>query len=61
MKYSNPKVTIFFLAFFLGFCFSDSINISIQFYVLAAIIYSGIPLPIFKYHCHPFRNYFQIY
>jgi len=37
MNVLNPKVTIFFLAFFPGFLFSDSINIVIQFYVLAAI------------------------
>ncbi|MBC8769024.1 LysE family translocator [Arenibacter sp. BSSL-BM3] len=37
MNVLNPKVTIFFLAFFPGFLFSDAINIVIQFYVLAAI------------------------
>lgn len=37
MNVLNPKVTIFFLAFFPGFLFSNFINIIIQFYVLAAI------------------------
>jgi len=37
MNVLNPKVTIFFLAFFPGFLFSDAINIVMQFYVLAAI------------------------
>lgn len=34
MNVLNPKVTIFFLAFFPGFLFSDSINTIVQFYVL---------------------------
>lgn len=34
MNVLNPKVTIFFLAFFPGFLFSDSLNTVIQFYVL---------------------------
>ncbi|MCK0147597.1 LysE family translocator [Arenibacter sp. F26102] len=37
MNVLNPKVTIFFLAFFPGFLFSDAINIVVQFYVLAGI------------------------
>ncbi len=37
MNVLNPKVTIFFLAFFPGFLFSHFLNIMIQFYVLAAI------------------------
>jgi len=37
MNVLNPKVTIFFLAFFPGFLFSDSLNTVIQFYVLGAI------------------------
>ncbi|MCK0190781.1 LysE family translocator [Arenibacter sp. F20364] len=37
MNVLNPKVTIFFLAFFPGFLFSNSINIVVQFYVLAGI------------------------
>ena len=34
MNVLNPKVTIFFLAFFPSFLFSDSLNTVVQFYVL---------------------------
>ncbi|MDL5512711.1 LysE family translocator [Arenibacter sp. M-2] len=37
MNVLNPKVTIFFLAFFPGFLFSNYLNIVVQFYVLAGI------------------------
>ena len=37
MNVLNPKVTIFFLAFFPGFLFSDSLSTVIQFYVLGGI------------------------
>ncbi|MBF8150070.1 LysE family translocator [Winogradskyella sp. F6397] len=37
MNVLNPKVTIFFLAFFPGFLFSDSMSTVIQFYVLGSI------------------------
>jgi len=37
MNVLNPKVTIFFLAFFPGFLFSDALNTVIQFYVLGFI------------------------
>ena len=37
MNVLNPKVTIFFLAFFPGFLFSDDLNTVIQFYVLGGI------------------------
>jgi len=37
MNVLNPKVTIFFLAFFPGFLFSDSISTVIQFYVLGLL------------------------
>jgi threonine/homoserine/homoserine lactone efflux protein len=37
MNVLNPKVSIFFLAFFPGFLFSDSLSTVIQFYVLGAI------------------------
>ena len=37
MNVLNPKVTIFFLAFFPGFLFSDSLSTVIQFYVLGII------------------------
>ena len=37
MNVLNPKVTIFFLAFFPGFLFSNYISIVVQFYVLAGI------------------------
>ncbi len=49
MNVLNPKVTIFFLAFFPGFLFSNELNTVIQFYVLgllfmfvSAIIFSLI-------------------
>ena len=51
MNVLNPKVTIFFLAFFPGFLFSNSISTIIQFYVLgllfiliSSIVFSGIAL-----------------
>lgn len=37
MNVLNPKVTIFFLAFFPGFLFSNDVNMVVQFYVLAGI------------------------
>ncbi|MDG3583831.1 LysE family translocator [Galbibacter pacificus] len=37
MNVLNPKVSIFFLAFFPGFLFSDSMNSVWQFYILGAI------------------------
>lgn len=37
MNVLNPKVTIFFLAFFPGFLFSDTINTIWQFYILGFI------------------------
>ncbi|TLP80406.1 LysE family translocator [Maribacter sp. ACAM166] len=37
MNVLNPKVTIFFLAFFPGFLFSDSLSTIIQFYVLGVL------------------------
>jgi threonine/homoserine/homoserine lactone efflux protein len=37
MNVLNPKVTIFFLAFFPGFLFSDSLNTVVQFYILGGI------------------------
>ena len=51
MNVLNPKVTIFFLAFFPGFLFSESLGTVTQFYVLgllfmlvSALIFSGIAL-----------------
>jgi len=51
MNVLNPKVTIFFLAFFPGFLFSDSMSTVIQFYILGGvfmlvsfIIFSAIAL-----------------
>ena len=38
MNVLNPKVTIFFLAFFPGFLFSEDLNTVIQFYVLGLLI-----------------------
>ncbi|WP_178985610.1 LysE family translocator [Winogradskyella helgolandensis] len=37
MNVLNPKVTIFFLAFFPGFLFNDSMSTVIQFYILGGI------------------------
>lgn len=37
MNVLNPKVTIFFLAFFPGFLFSDDLSTIIQFYVLGLL------------------------
>jgi threonine/homoserine/homoserine lactone efflux protein len=51
MNVLNPKVTIFFLAFFPGFLFSDSLNTVIQFYILgllfmlvSAIVFGSIAI-----------------
>jgi len=51
MNVLNPKVTIFFLAFFPGFLFSESLNTVIQFYVLgllfiavSSVIFSAIAI-----------------
>ena len=51
MNVLNPKVTIFFLAFFPGFLFSESLSTVIQFYVLGLLfivvsstIFGGIAL-----------------
>jgi threonine/homoserine/homoserine lactone efflux protein len=51
MNVLNPKVTIFFLAFFPGFLFSDTMSTVVQFYVLGGvfmlvsfIIFSAIAL-----------------
>tara|TARA_R110002126_G_scaffold112105_3_gene250225 strand:+ start:3432 stop:4046 length:615 start_codon:yes stop_codon:yes gene_type:complete len=46
MNVLNPKVSIFFLAFFPGFLFSDSISTVIQFYVLG-FIFMFVSLMIF--------------
>tara|TARA_B110000908_G_scaffold148315_1_gene180722 strand:- start:1435 stop:2052 length:618 start_codon:yes stop_codon:yes gene_type:complete len=47
MNVLNPKVSIFFLAFFPGFLFSDTINTVFQFYVLG-IIFMLVSLVIFS-------------
>ncbi|WP_405604792.1 LysE family translocator [Polaribacter sp. Asnod1-A03] len=47
MNVLNPKVSIFFLAFFPGFLFSDKINPIVQFYVLG-LIFMLISLLIFS-------------
>jgi threonine/homoserine/homoserine lactone efflux protein len=46
MNVLNPKVTIFFLAFFPGFLFSDSLSHIIQFYVLG-LLFMLVALIIF--------------
>ncbi|APZ46987.1 lysine transporter LysE [Polaribacter reichenbachii] len=47
MNVLNPKVSIFFLAFFPGFLFSESINTVIQFYVLG-FVFMLVSLLIFS-------------
>lgn len=47
MNVLNPKVSIFFLAFFPGFLFSDSMNIVNQFFILG-FIFMGVSLVIFS-------------
>ena len=47
MNVLNPKVSIFFLAFFPGFLFSDSIATVIQFYVLG-LLFMLVSLIIFS-------------
>lgn len=47
MNVLNPKVTIFFLAFFPGFLFSDSLSHIIQFYVLG-ILFMLVALIVFS-------------
>ena len=37
MNVLNPKVTIFFLALFPGFLFSDTISSVVQFYILGGL------------------------
>lgn len=37
MNVLNPKVTIFFLAFFPGFLFSDTMSTVVQFYILGGV------------------------
>ena len=47
MNVLNPKVTIFFLAFFPGFLFSDSLSKVIQFYILG-FLFMFVSLLIFS-------------
>ena len=47
MNVLNPKVTIFFLAFFPGFLFSETMSTVIQFYILG-FIFMGVSLVIFS-------------
>nr|WP_297914205.1 LysE family translocator [uncultured Allomuricauda sp.] len=46
MNVLNPKVTVFFLAFFPGFLFSQEINTRIQFFVLG-FLFIGVTLVVF--------------
>lgn len=46
MNVLNPKVTIFFLAFFPGFLFSETLSTVIQFYVLG-LIFMAVSFLIF--------------
>ena len=59
MNVLNPKVMVFFLAFFPGFLFSETLNIVVQFYILGGIfmltssfIFFGIVL--LSTHIKPF-------
>ncbi|MDB9961508.1 LysE family translocator [Oceanihabitans sp.] len=47
MNVLNPKVSIFFLAFFPGFLFSDTLSTVIQFYVLG-FLFMAVSLIIFS-------------
>lgn len=47
MNVLNPKVTIFFLAFFPGFLFSETLSAVVQFYVLG-FIFMAVSLIIFS-------------
>jgi threonine/homoserine/homoserine lactone efflux protein len=47
MNVLNPKVTIFFLAFFPGFLFSDDLSKVVQFYVLG-FIFMAVSFVIFS-------------
>ena len=47
MNVLNPKVSIFFLAFFPGFLFSDSLSTVIQFYVLG-FLFMFVSLLVFS-------------
>lgn len=47
MNVLNPKVSIFFLALFPGFLFSDSISTVVQFYVLG-LIFMAVSLIVFS-------------
>jgi threonine/homoserine/homoserine lactone efflux protein len=47
MNVLNPKVSIFFLAFFPGFLFSDSISTVVQFYILG-LVFMLVSLIIFS-------------
>ena len=47
MNVLNPKVSIFFLAFFPGFLFSDSMSTVTQFFVLG-FLFMGVSLVIFS-------------
>lgn len=47
MNVLNPKVSIFFLAFFPGFLFSESLSTIIQFYVLG-LIFMLVSLVVFS-------------
>jgi len=44
MNLLNPKVSLFFIALFPGFIFSDNISIEIQFLVLGLIFWSTATL-----------------
>ncbi len=46
MNVLNPKVTIFFLAFFPGFLFSDTLNTIWQFYILG-LLFMGVTFIVF--------------
>ena len=47
MNVLNPKVSIFFLAFYPGFLFSDALSLTLQFYVLG-FLFMGVSFVIFS-------------
>ena len=60
MNVLNPKVTLFFLAFFPAFLFSSGISIVLQFYILGSIfmLTSFIIFSLIVLLAHPLKSYF---
>ena len=58
MNVLNPKVTLFFLALFPGFLFSEILPISLQFYTLGAL-FILVSFVVFFFDSYSWRNYFR--